>query len=195
MGADRVRMLLIEDDPGLCRAIREYFEREGFAVVDCPTAEEGVARVARTPPDVVLLDLMLAGVLDGISACREMRRFFSGPILMLTAKGQDMDQVAGLEVGADDYVVKPAAPRVLLARVRTLIRRQRAHAPLAEIGPLAVGAASTARGLPDRHDRRTRAGPDDCGVRPARLSPPQARRRDPTPGALPGSAGDRVRRR
>jgi len=121
--ARRSRVLLVEDSARLAASIRHYLERHGFEVL---VEGDGLAvadRVERFRPELVVLDLMLPGK-DGLTICRELRaRGGSLPILMLTAKGENIDQVLGLEMGADDYVVKPVEPRVLLARVEALLRR------------------------------------------------------------------------
>ncbi len=116
------RILLAEDDRRLALLVKDYLEEHGFLVF----IEENGSRVARKlddyRPDLVILDIMLPGK-DGLSICRDIREIYHGPILMLTARDDDMDQVLGLEYGADDYVIKPAEPRVLLARIRALLRR------------------------------------------------------------------------
>ena len=120
--ADPCRVLLVEDDARLAALVREYLEQHGFAVAIEVRGDRASARILRERPDIVVLDLMLPGC-DGFEICRTVRTQFSGPILMLTARGEDIDQVVGLELGADDYVTKPVQPRVLLARIRALLRR------------------------------------------------------------------------
>lgn len=120
----RVRVLLVEDSARLAASIRDYLERHHYEVF---VEGDGLAvaeRFDRLKPDLVILDLMLPGK-DGLTICRELRRHDRIPILMLTAKGENIDQVLGLEMGADDYVVKPVEPRVLLARIEALLRRVR----------------------------------------------------------------------
>ncbi len=119
---DRHNILLVEDDSRLAELVREYLSQHEFNVSIAARGDTAVSNFTPTTTDLVILDLMLPG-LDGLSVCRELRAIFNGPILMLTAKGSDIDQVVGLELGADDYVVKPVEPRVLLARVRSLLRR------------------------------------------------------------------------
>lgn len=143
--ADRARLLLVEDDEGLAELLQTYLGGYGFDVDHVATGPAGVAHVRETPPDLVLLDLMLPG-LNGLDVLRLIRDGFHGAILMLTASQTEADHVAGLELGADDFVVKPIEPRVLLARLRTQRRRlQGARAvksgPIA-LGPLVVDAAS-----------------------------------------------------
>ncbi len=120
----RGRILLVEDNARLAASIRDYLARNGYEVA---VEGDGLAvaeRHARMRPDLVILDLMLPGK-DGLALCRELRGAAAVPILILTAKGESIDQVLGLEMGADDYVVKPVEPRVLLARVDALLRRVR----------------------------------------------------------------------
>ncbi|MBS9403793.1 winged helix-turn-helix domain-containing protein [Halomonas sp. TRM85114] len=115
-------VLIIEDDERLAGLTRDYLEANGFRVTVEPDGSLGVERILTLHPDLVILDLMLPGE-DGLSICRRVRGEYQGPILMLTARTDDMDQVLGLEMGADDYVPKPVQPRVLLARMRALLRR------------------------------------------------------------------------
>jgi two-component system response regulator RstA len=122
LSADPCRILLVEDDARLAALVQEYLEQQGFAVAIEARGDRATARILKERPDVVVLDLMLPGS-DGFEICRNVRAQFSGPILMLTARGEDVDQIVGLELGADDYVTKPVQPRVLLARIRALLRR------------------------------------------------------------------------
>jgi len=115
-------VLLIEDDVRLSALVVEYLEKNGLDVETEFRGDTAVKRIIELQPDVVVLDLMLPG-LDGFEVCKQARLAYNGPILMLTAKDEDIDQVVGLEIGADDYVVKPAQPRLLLARIRALLRR------------------------------------------------------------------------
>ncbi len=120
--SDRPRVLVVDDDPALRELLADYLGASGFAV---DTAGDGVQmceRMAQTLPDVLVLDLMLPGE-DGLSLARELRRSSTLPILMLSARGEEIDRVVGLEVGADDYLPKPFSPRELLARLRALLRR------------------------------------------------------------------------
>ncbi|MGM0536268.1 MAG: winged helix-turn-helix domain-containing protein [Pseudomonadota bacterium] len=115
-------VLIIEDDERLASLTRDYLEANGFRVTVEADGSRGVERILHLQPDLVILDLMLPGE-DGLSVCRRVRSEYPGPIMMLTARTDDMDQVLGLEMGADDYVAKPVQPRVLLARMRALLRR------------------------------------------------------------------------
>lgn len=115
-------ILLIEDDVRLLALVVEYLEKNGLKVETEFRGDTAVQRILSLKPDMVVLDLMLPG-LDGFEVCKQVRPDYNGPILMLTARDEDIDQVVGLEIGADDYVVKPAPPRLLLARIRALLRR------------------------------------------------------------------------
>ena len=119
-------ILLIEDDVRLSALVVEYLQKNGLEVETEFRGDTAVKRILDLKPDLVVLDLMLPG-LDGFEVCKQVRPDYDGPILMLTAKDEDIDQVVGLEIGADDYVVKPAQPRLLLARIRALLRRVTPH--------------------------------------------------------------------
>ena len=116
------RVLLIEDDRAVRTGLELALTRQGHAVNAAESGEQGLELLRATPPDVVVLDLMLPGM-DGFEICRRIRTDGDLPIIMLTARNDDMDVVAGLEAGADDYVVKPVQPRVLEARIRAVLRR------------------------------------------------------------------------
>ncbi|MFM9271760.1 winged helix-turn-helix domain-containing protein [Halomonas elongata] len=116
-------VLIIEDDERLAELTRDYLVANGFRVTLEADGARGAQCILDLQPDLVILDLMLSGE-DGLSICRRVRADYPGPILMLTARTDDMDQVLGLEMGADDYVAKPVQPRVLLARMRALLRRK-----------------------------------------------------------------------
>ena len=115
-------ILLVEDDLRLSALVVEYLEENNLTVATEFRGDTAVSTIINTQPDLVILDLMLPG-LDGFEVCKQVRAQYTGPILMLTARDDDIDQVVGLELGADDYVVKPVQPRLLLARIRALLRR------------------------------------------------------------------------
>ncbi len=116
------RILLIEDDPHLAKLIQEYLQQYQYEVMLEARGDTAPDRIFREVPDLIILDLMLPGM-DGLRICQIVRPEYWGPILILTAREDDIDHVAGLEIGADDYVKKPIEPRVLLARIRALLRR------------------------------------------------------------------------
>ena len=135
--------LLVEDDERLARLLAGYLERHGVVVTVAGDGRRGLDEALRGSYDVVLLDLMLPG-LDGLDVCRHLREHSDVPILVITARDEEADQVLGLELGADDYVVKPFSPRALLARIRAVLRRTRGRAPddAIIVGPLRVEPAS-----------------------------------------------------
>ncbi|MEP1740960.1 MAG: response regulator [Kangiellaceae bacterium] len=118
----QAKILLVEDDQKLANLVKQYLENANFLVKIESDGNRTIGTIDRFEPDLIILDIMLPGR-DGLSICKEIRPTFLGPILMLTARNEDFDQVLGLEFGADDYVIKPAEPRVLLARIKALLRR------------------------------------------------------------------------
>lgn len=117
-------ILVVEDDEALRFALRRQLEREGYEVIVAARGDDGLRMAREREPDLIVLDVMLPG-LDGMQLCRLLRRDRQTPILMLTALGGEADRVAGLEIGADDYLPKPFSMRELLARIRALLRRSR----------------------------------------------------------------------
>jgi len=117
-------VLLVDDDPKIRDLLRLYVEREGHRAIFAADGETALQTALRQEPDLILLDVMLPG-LDGFEVCRRIRESSEVPILLLTARSGDSDKVIGLDLGADDYVVKPFSPRELMARVRALLRRRR----------------------------------------------------------------------
>ena len=128
-------LLMIEDDARLARMVSEYLGQSGFEVGHAGTGQSGLAELQDNPPDLVILDLMLPDM-DGLEVCRRIRALPGAlaqtPVLMLTAKGDPMDRIIGLEIGADDYLPKPFEPRELLARIRAVLRRHVEGAPKVE---------------------------------------------------------------
>jgi len=122
------RILAVEDDERIREAVKLALEDEGWTVEGAASGEEAVELFARHVPDVVLIDIMLPGI-DGFDLCRTLRRTSDVPIVMVTARNDTHDVVAGLEAGADDYLTKPFAPKELSARIRALLRRVRPAAP------------------------------------------------------------------
>ncbi|WP_327093045.1 response regulator transcription factor [Nonomuraea sp. NBC_01738] len=132
------RILLVEDDPSLRRGLSMGLRRQGHQLHEAGTGEEALDLLRAAVPEIVVLDLMLPGI-DGFEVARRIRSAGSTPIIMLTARDDDLDIVSGLEAGADDYVVKPIRPRVLDARIRAILRRAERVASGAEIyGDLAI---------------------------------------------------------
>ena len=117
-------ILIIEDDKKAASLVSLYLEKEGFNAVAVHDGVEGLALAKRLHPILVILDLMLPK-LDGWEVCRELRRFSDVPVIMLTARGEEVDRISGLTLGADDYVTKPFSPRELVARVKAVLRRGR----------------------------------------------------------------------
>ena len=120
------RILAIDDDKNICEMLRLYFENEGYEVKTANDGAEGVTAFKTFEPDLVLLDIMLPKK-DGWQVCREIREISSKPIIMITAKGEVFDKVLGLELGADDFVVKPLEMKELSARIKAVLRRYSAH--------------------------------------------------------------------
>jgi two-component system response regulator RstA len=136
---DNARLLIVEDDDRLAQLLLEYLGMHGFELSWVTSGDAGAEQILSTQPDLVILDLMLPGK-NGLDVCREVRDRYAGVILMLTASQSEADHVAGLELGADDFVTKPIEPRVLLARIRTQLRRRDgASGRSDDRGPLTVG--------------------------------------------------------
>lgn len=125
MSAEK-KVLLVDDEKTLVKALKFNLEQEGFLVEEAYNGVEALEKAFEVNPDIVILDLMLPG-LDGFEVCREIRKKAEIPIIMLTAKGEDIDKVLGLELGADDYMTKPFNPRELVARMKAILRRSAAR--------------------------------------------------------------------
>jgi DNA-binding response OmpR family regulator len=142
-----VRILLIEDDDRLAERTAEYLQSHKAKVEIVNNGERGLERAASGEHDIVLLDLMLPGV-DGLDLCRKLRQRSKVPVIILSARGEEVDRIVGLEVGADDYMPKPFSPRELLARIRAVLRRHAAggdaNAELLSVGPLEIDRARRA---------------------------------------------------
>src|SRR5271165_1093395 len=121
------KILVVDDESAILQTLRFNLERSGYAVVTAGDGRTAIAMAQREQPDLIILDIMLP-VLDGIEACKEIRKKTNVPIIMLTAKDQEIDKVLALELGADDYVTKPFSLHEFLARVRARLRRQNGHA-------------------------------------------------------------------
>ena len=124
------KILIIEDDANIAELIRLYVERDGFEATIAPDGGKGISAFEQVCPDLVLLDIMLP-VMDGWGVLREIRSSSKTPVIILTAKGEKLDKVSGLEMGADDYITKPFEPKELLARIHAVLRRYEGSAPAA----------------------------------------------------------------
>ena len=129
------KILVVDDDPAIREVVRFALERAGFAVIEAADGKAALQGFAETAPDLVVLDVLLPG-LDGIEVCRELRRRSAVPILFLSSKDEEVDRIVGLEIGGDDYLVKPFSPRELVARIKVQLRRIAAPDP----PPAAAGA-------------------------------------------------------
>ncbi len=121
-GSQKQRLLLVEDDVELAELTKAFLEDEGFAVVLEREGKAARDRILQHPPDLVVLDIMLPGM-NGYAICQAVRPTYRGPILFLTARDEELDEILGLEMGGDDYMTKPVQPQLLLARIRALLRR------------------------------------------------------------------------
>lgn len=167
-------ILVVEDEDDIRELLRYNLVKEGYRVTGAVSGEEALKAVRGSLPDLVLLDLMLPG-LDGLEVCRSLKQdpqTRNLPIVMLTAKGEEADIVAGLELGADDYVTKPFSLRVLLARLRTVLRR-RSAAPLPETAPITIHELEI---HPGRHEVLVQGRPVDLTATEFRLLNLLARR-------------------
>lgn len=131
--------MLVEDDERLSGLVQRFLDKHGFRVLVENRGDRAVDRILKVKPDAVILDIMLPGV-DGLEVCRALQGRFDGAILMLTARGEELDELEGFERGADDYMIKPVRPQVLLARLRSLLRRVGRHAGGTEPERVVVGA-------------------------------------------------------
>ena len=130
MAADKI--MVVDDDKNICELLRLYLEKEGYSVILCNDGQEAVVKYNALNPDLILLDIMLP-TLDGWQVCREIRKKSNVPIIMITAKGETFDKVLGLELGADDYVVKPFDTKEVVARIKAVLRRISQNAQTEEI--------------------------------------------------------------
>lgn len=135
---EKLTVLIVEDDPNTASLVATYLQREGFSVLIENDGERGLAAARAQQPGLVILDLMLPGI-DGLEICRRLRNESDVPILMLTAREEEIDRVLGFSLGADDYVVKPFSPRELVERVKAILRRVR-PAPVNDTQVLRQGA-------------------------------------------------------
>ena len=131
LAADRAVVLVVEDDPHIAELLDSYLRQDGYRPVAATDGEQAIALFHERCPSLVLLDLGLPGGVDGVEVCRRLRRSSDVPIIMLTARSDEVDRVLGFEVGTDDYVMKPFSPRELMGRVRAVLRRSAGSTPAA----------------------------------------------------------------
>jgi len=141
MAAEHI--LIVEDERKIAELLRDYLSAAGYTVGLLASGAGAVAAVKKSPPALILLDLMLPEM-DGMEICREIRKFSTIPIIMITAKVEEIDRIIGLELGADDYICKPFSPREVVARVKAVLRRSQAKpdAPVVSAGPLTLNDAT-----------------------------------------------------
>ncbi len=144
-GTRRAKVLIVEDDPNISEIVRLYLEKDGYLVEQAENGSRALNLFDEEPPDLVVLDVMLPGM-DGWEVCRSVRQRGRIPVIMLTAKGETFDKVLGLELGADDYIVKPFDPRELMARVKAVLRRS-ASGSSERGGPSGINANISYPGL------------------------------------------------
>jgi DNA-binding response OmpR family regulator len=155
-------VLIVDDDLDLCAMLAEYLGPEGFVTQTAPTGLQGLEQLAQAPVDLVVLDVMLPE-LSGFEVLRRIRAASRVPVIMLTARGEEVDRVVGLELGADDYLAKPFSPRELVARIRAVLRRTPTEGPT-ESGVLSCGPLQL-----DLRARRASVGDNDLELTAAEL--------------------------
>jgi two-component system, OmpR family, alkaline phosphatase synthesis response regulator PhoP len=163
----KTRILIVEDDPHILLGLEEILKSEGYDVVVCNRGDKATDAVARHHPQLIVLDVMLPG-LSGFDVCKQLRAKKLGtPILMLTAKGQELDKVIGLDSGADDYVTKPFGVRELVARIHALLRRAQVGAPSADgLAPFQIGECTVD---PGKFELRRGKGTEELTARELKL--------------------------
>ena len=140
-GSDTI--IVVEDDHNISDLVAMYLRREGFRILQADDAEQGLTYIERESPKLLIVDIGLPGALDGLELCRQVRKTSDVPVIILTARDDEIDRVLGLEMGADDYVTKPFSPRELVARVRAILRRAgagttKAEPVITEVGTVVV---------------------------------------------------------
>ena len=159
------KILVVDDESAILQTLRFNLERSGYAVVTAGDGRSAIAMAQREQPDLIVLDIMLP-VLDGVEACKEIRKFSSVPIIMLTAKDQEIDKVLALELGADDYVTKPFALHEFLARVKARLRRATPCSPAttkrSSLGDIVARSVAPAIDRPRQKTSRSRPRSSGC---------------------------------
>jgi DNA-binding response OmpR family regulator len=153
------RVVVIEDDPSIADLVTLYLERDGFTVTTAADGASGLDAVGRIGPALVVVDIGLPGGMDGLAVCRRLREMRSVPVVMLTARGDEVDRIVGLELGADDYVTKPFSPRELVARIHAVLRRT-------EAAPAPLQTVNIGEVIVDLGRREVRKGDDVVGLTP-----------------------------
>ena len=185
-------ILVVDDERNIVQLARLYLRNEGYQVETAANGREALEKVRQTSPSLILLDLMMPEM-DGWEVCKQLRKTSDVPIIMLTARDDDVDKIVGLELGADDYVTKPFNPRELVARVKAVLRRtERGSEPTRVIR---FQDLHHRPGPPRVPDRRAAGRPAAQGVRPARRARGEPRRRLRPRAAAPGRLGLRLLRR
>lgn len=136
---NKPRILVVDDEPKMVHLLREALTATGFEVLAALNGENAVSMAALEQPDLIVLDIMLAGEMDGFEVCRRLREFSDVPVLMLTAKVRDVDRLRGFDCGTDDYITKPFNTKELVARIRAILKRTQAAAPATQEGILDYG--------------------------------------------------------
>ena len=162
----KARVLVVEDETTISEPLAEHLAREGFEPRVAASISQATEAFEQFDPDFVLLDVMLPDG-DGRDLCRDIRNHSDVPIIMLTARGEEIDRIVGLELGADDYVVKPFSAGELVARMRAIMRRGRATE---RKDPIEIGAITSGSGCSHRHEGRRADRARRQGVRPARIT-------------------------
>ncbi len=154
------QIAIVEDEPKLASLLRDYLEADGFGTIVYDNGTQALDELKRNPPDFVLLDLMLPGT-DGMTICRELRKTSNVPIIMITARVEEIDRLLGLEIGADDYICKPFSPREVIARVKTVLRR---------VTPVSVESVSEDDFIIDEGAAMVRVGDKECTLTSVELN-------------------------
>ncbi len=164
------KILIVEDEFKLAQLLKDYLEKDGYAASCLQRGDEVLSQVRKEKPDLILLDIMLPG-LDGLTVCRNIRKEMNLPIIMITAKVEEIDRVVGLEIGADDYVCKPFSPREVVARVKAVLRRTDGMSAdkLIKAGPIILNAETFEASISDQPLKLT---PNEFALLKAMLSRP-----------------------